>query len=59
MLELFVLDAASGKKVPTFIRSAKRTDLATTQDWQTNWMSFLLWDCQTRLPYIGVKPTSC
>ena len=39
MLELFVLDAASGKKVPAFIRPAKEADLAETQDWQTNWMS--------------------
>lgn len=39
MLGLFVLDAASGGKIPAFVRPANQSDLAATQDWQSNWTS--------------------
>lgn len=36
MLDLFVLDAASGAKVPAFVEEATEADLAATDGWQTN-----------------------
>ena len=37
MLDLFVLDAASGEKVPAVVKAATEQDLAATRDWQTSW----------------------
>lgn len=37
MLDLFVVDAGSGEKIPTVVRGASERDLAATRDWQTNW----------------------
>ena len=37
MLDLFVLNAASGERVLVSIRPATEKDLATTRDWQTDW----------------------
>ena len=37
MLDLFVLDTASGGKIPAVVSPAMEQDLATTSDWQTNW----------------------
>lgn len=37
MLDLFVVDAASEKKVPAIVRAAAEQDLAATHDWQTSW----------------------
>ncbi len=37
MLNLFVLNAMSGEKVPVFVRTATEADLTATRDWQTNW----------------------
>jgi len=37
MLDLFVLDAVSGGKIPTVVEVATERDLAATKDWQTNW----------------------
>lgn len=37
MLDLFVLDTASGERLPVSVRPATGTDLAATQDWQTDW----------------------
>lgn len=39
MLNLYVLDAVSSKKVPAEIDPASKEDLAATHDWQTNWES--------------------
>ncbi|MDO5595054.1 MAG: hypothetical protein Q4G01_09645 [Eubacteriales bacterium] len=39
MLDLFVLEAASEKKVSAIVRPATEQDLAATRDWQTNWKS--------------------
>ena len=37
MLDLFVLDAASGEKVPAVVKAATEQDLAATRNWQTSW----------------------
>ena len=37
MLDLFVLDAAFGGKIPAVVATATEQDLAGTKDWQTNW----------------------
>lgn len=37
MLDLFVLDAASGGKIPAVVEVATEQDLAATKDWQTKW----------------------
>lgn len=37
MLNLFVVNAGSGEKIPTVVREASEQDLAATRDWQTNW----------------------
>lgn len=37
MLDLFVLDTASGERLPVSVRPATDADLAATQDWQTDW----------------------
>ena len=37
MLDLFVLDAASGGKIPAVVSVATEQDLAATKDWQTSW----------------------
>ena len=37
MLDLFVLDAASGGKIPAVVKVATEQDLAATKDWQTKW----------------------
>ena len=37
MLELFVRDTVSGKKVPVVVNAATEQDLVVTKDWQTNW----------------------
>ena len=37
MLNLFVVDAGSGEKIPTVVREASEQDLTVTRDWQTNW----------------------
>ena len=37
MLELFVLDAVSGEKVPAVVEVATEKDLAATKEWQTKW----------------------
>ena len=39
MLNLYVLDAVSSKKVPAEIDPASKEDFAATHDWQTNWES--------------------
>ena len=39
MLNLYVLDAVSSKKVPAEIDPAAKEDFAATHDWQTNWKS--------------------
>ena len=37
MLNLFVLDYASNKKIPAIVKNATEQDLAATKDWQTEW----------------------
>lgn len=37
MLNLFVVDAGSGEKIPTVVREASEQDLTVTREWQTNW----------------------
>lgn len=37
MLGLFVLDAASDKRIPASVGAATERELASTGDWQTNW----------------------
>lgn len=37
MLDLFVVDAAQGEKIPVSVDAATEQDLAKTQDWQTDW----------------------
>ena len=37
MLDLFVRDAISGRKIPDVVSAATQQDLATTKDWQTSW----------------------
>lgn len=37
MLNLFVLDAVSGGRVPAVVEEATDQDLVTTHDWQTRW----------------------
>lgn len=37
MLDLFILDAVSGGKIPTVVKVATEQDLVATKDWQTNW----------------------
>lgn len=37
MLNLFVVDADSGKKIATVVREASEQDLAATRTWQTSW----------------------
>lgn len=39
MLDLFVLDAASGKRLPSYVEAATQKDLAATRNWQTDWTS--------------------
>lgn len=39
MLDLFVLDAASDKRIPANVGVATERDIASTVDWQTNWAS--------------------
>ena len=36
MLDLFVLDAAFGGKIPAAVEVATEQDLAATKDWQTS-----------------------
>lgn len=37
MLNLFVVDAGSGKKIATVVREASEQDLTATRTWQTSW----------------------
>ena len=37
MLNLFVVDADSGKKIATVVREASEQDLTATRTWQTSW----------------------
>ena len=37
MLNLFVVDADSGKKIAAVVREASEQDLAATRTWQTSW----------------------
>ena len=37
MLDLFVRDAGSGKRIPTVVGAAVERDLVATRNWQTNW----------------------
>lgn len=37
MLDLFVVDVASGGKIPAVVEVATEQDLAASKDWQTNW----------------------
>jgi len=37
MLDLFVIDAVSGERLPVSVRPAAENDLASTGDWQTDW----------------------
>ena len=37
MLDLFVLDAAFGGRIPAVVEAATEQDLAATRDWQTTW----------------------
>lgn len=46
MLNLFVLEAASGEKVPAFVSEATQQDFTATKNWQTNWQSSFI----TQLP---------
>jgi hypothetical protein len=39
MLDLFVLDAETGGKIPADVRPANTVDYAVTKVWQTNWTS--------------------
>ncbi len=39
MLDLFVLDAETGDKIPAGIRPANAADFAATETWQTDWTS--------------------
>lgn len=39
MLNLFVLDADTGDKIPAGIRPANAADFAATETWQTDWTS--------------------
>lgn len=36
MLDLFALDVASGKRLPSYVETATQKDLAATQNWQTD-----------------------
>lgn len=37
MLNLFVMDALSGERVPAVVKAVTEQDLASTKDWQTSW----------------------
>ena len=39
MLNLYVLDAKTGCKVPAYVSPASEEDFAQTYDWQTDWTS--------------------
>ena len=59
MLDLFVLDAASGGKIPAVVSLATEQDLAATRDWQTDWTTPFACDLPNKVHCGGQIMVNC